>query len=469
MNLYDRLREYAAGNRYPMHMPGHKRAVGFVMENPYAFDITEVEGTDNLHAPAGIIRQEMERMKERYGTEETYLLVNGSTCGILAAISACCRRGDEIVVARNCHRSVYHAMELLELKPIYIYPAVDETTGICLGITAGQVQDMLADHNPSCVVITSPTYEGVVSEIRQIAEAAHKRQIPLVVDEAHGAHFAWSGKMPETAMQQGADLVVESLHKTLPALTQTGLLHRVTDRVPAEKVEHYLDIYETSSPSYVLMASISQCMQWLCDNGKERFSHYFDLLAKFRKQAERWKHLSLWEIPEKEPSKLIITTDLASVTGTVLAKMLREEYGIEIEMETPEYLIVMTSVADTAEGFQRLAWALTEIDAQISGRREEKRKAKRYPMSHNRAVLHRGIYEALGNEQEQLPLTEAQGKTAAEYAMIYPPGIPFVVPGEEVTEAVISYIREAGRQGLAFTGLRDKTGKTICVCKEEEN
>jgi len=412
-----------------------------------------------------MIRQETERMKERYGTEETYLLVNGSTCGILAAISACCRRGDEIVVARNCHRSVYHAMELLELKPVYIYPAVDEATGICLGITAGQVQDMLADHNPSCVVITSPTYEGVVSEIRQIAETAHKRQIPLVVDEAHGAHFAWSDRMPETAMQQGADLVVESLHKTLPALTQTGLLHRVTDRVPAEKVEHYLAIYETSSPSYVLMASISQCMQWLCDNGKERFSLYWELLAKFRKQAERWKHLSLWEIPEKEPSKLIITTRFASVTGTVLAKKLREEYGIEIEMETPEYLIAMTSVADTAEGFQRLAWALTEIDAQISGGEKE----KRCPVSHNPAVLRRGIYEAMAQDQEQLPLTEAQGRIAAEYAMIYPPGIPFLVAGEEVTEAVISYIKEAGQQGLTLTGLRDETGKTICVCKEEDD
>ena len=151
------------------------------------------------------------------------LLVNGSTCGILAAISACCHPGDTIVIARNCHRSVYHAVELLSLKPVYVYPEVDKETGICLGISSEEVKRVIADTKPACVVLTSPTYEGVVSNIRAIAEIVHEENSLLVVDEAHGAHFAWSDKFPETAMEQGADLVIESLHKTLPALTQTAV------------------------------------------------------------------------------------------------------------------------------------------------------------------------------------------------------------------------------------------------------
>ena len=213
MNLYERLMWTAKENRYPMHMPGHKRAGLFTMANPYAFDVTEIDGTDNLHQPEGEILWEMEQMKQKYGTKDSYLLVNGSTCGILAAISACCHPGDTIVIARNCHRSVYHAVELLSLKPVYVYPEVDKETGICLGISSEEVKHVIVDTKPACVVLTSPTYEGVVSNIRAIAEIVHEKNSLLVVDEAHGAHFAWSDKFPETAMEQGADLVIESLHK----------------------------------------------------------------------------------------------------------------------------------------------------------------------------------------------------------------------------------------------------------------
>lgn len=464
MNLYDRLLAYAAENRYPMHMPGHKRRDGFAMENPYSFDVTEVPGTDNLHHPTGIIRQEMERMQEIYKTRDTYLLVNGSTCGILAAVFACCHRGDEIIVARNCHRSVYHAMELRELRPIYVYPETEESTGIGLGITAEQVKKALCKGDPSCVVITSPTYEGVVSDIRQIAKAVHEKGIPLVVDEAHGAHFAWCDAMPETAMQQGADLVVESLHKTLPALTQTGLLHRVTGRISAEKLERYLDIYETSSPSYVLMGSISQCMSWLFSEGKERFSTYLKLLGKFREQAGRWQHLKLWEIPEKEPSKLIITTGDSSLTGPELAECLRINYGLETEMEAPGYLIAMTSVADTEEGLQQLAMALTDIDAGLTGGGNRKKQT----VPKQEAVTRRGIDEAIEDAGERVPWSDAVGRISAEYVMAYPPGIPFLVPGEEVTVEIVHRMEEAGRQGLTLLGLGDETAHTIRVCRQEE-
>lgn len=464
MTLYDQLLAYAVENRYPMHMPGHKRNPAFVMENPYSFDVTEVEGTDNLHHPTGIIRQEMEKLKEIHGTQNTYPLVNGSTCGILAAVSACCHRGDTVVVARNCHQSVYHAIELLGLHPLYVYPEIDHKTGICLGVTAGQVREVLEEGEPSCVILTSPTYEGVISEIAPIAEAVHERKIPLLVDQAHGAHFAWCDKMPDTAMRQGADLVVESLHKTLPALTQTGLLHRVTDRVSAERLERYLRIYETSSPSYVLLSGISQCTGWLLERGKEWFDAYFDRLMAFRRQAEKWQHLSLWEYPGKDPSKLIVTMGDASLTGMDLADRLRNIYRIEVEMAAPRYIIAMTSLCDTAQGWQRFAMALSEIDAGLVWGQQEREDF----VPDGRAIVRKSPGEAAEEEGERLPLSGALGKISTEYALIYPPGIPFLVPGEEVSAYVAGQIRRAKEQGLTVLGLKDMTGGTICVCRQEE-
>lgn len=464
MALYDQLLAYVAENRYPMHMPGHKRNLKFVMENPYAFDVTEVEGTDQLHHPTGIIRQEMDRLKEIYGTKDTYLLVNGSTCGLLAAVSACCRHGDLVAVARNCHHSVYHAIEILGLEPLYIYPKTDPDTGICLGITAEQVREVLTDRIPSCVILTSPTYEGVVSEISEIAEIVHEKEIPLLVDEAHGAHFAWCDKMPSTAMRQGADLVVESLHKTLPALTQTGLLHRMTDRISAKKVEHYLKIYETSSPSYILMASISQCIKWLQAEGETWFNTYVERLMVFRKQAEHWRHLSLWECSQKEPSKLIILTKNTSFTGPELADRLRDTYQIEVEMAASGYIIAMTSVCDTAEGMQRFAMALSEIDA---GLQCDLRSIKSLPAD-EKAVIRKSIEKAVKDDGERLPLSEAVGRISTEYVMVYPPGIPFLVPGEEITLYSVEQIQRANQQGLSLSGLEDETGETIGVCRQEE-
>ena len=401
-------------------------------------------------------------MKQKYGTKDSYLLVNGSTCGILAAISACCHPGDTIVIARNCHRSVYHAVELLSLKPVYVYPEVDKETGICLGISSEEVKRVIADTKPACVVLTSPTYEGVVSNIRAIAAIVHEGNSLLVVDEAHGAHFAWSDKFPETAMEQGADLVIESLHKTLPALTQTAVLHRASDRIMAERVEHYLEIFETSSPSYVLMGSISQCMQWMRKYADTWFEAYFTNLIWFREHAEKWKELRLWENPRKEPSKLVVLTG-EKCSGTEAAKWLREEFQIEVEMAAAGYILAMTSLADSRDGFVRLMDALTKIDERLQKISFSKEKKTNYSES----VL-------TCPEVEMLPvqavnaLAEAEGFVSAEYGMVYPPGIPFLVPGEKITKTVLDKIENAKKAGLHLFGFADASGQTVQVVKEEK-
>ncbi len=468
MNLYESLQSYCASGIYPMHMPGHKRNQALQMENPYRWDVTEVEGTDDLHHPQGIIRELLDEIRRIYGTEQSWLLVNGSTCGVLAAVSACVRRGDTILMGRNCHRSVYHAVDLLDLDPVYLYPETDEETGISLGIRREQVDEALESHpEAACVVVTSPTYEGVVSEIEGIASCTRKKNIPLIVDEAHGAHLArghqfWQD-IPESAVRQGADLVVQSLHKTLPALTQTAVLHRCSDRVDPEQVMRYLDIYQTSSPSYVLMAGAAQCMEWIERDGGEGFLKLKENCRTFCRQAEEWNCLALWEHDGKDPTKLVIQS--GGLTGSRLSGILRDKYQIQLELEAAGYVLAMTSVCDTREGWRRLSAALAEIDRDLwqSGKKAPGNKTGMavFPAGKKR----KGLYEAVHGPWRSVSLADSLGQISAEYAFIYPPGVPFLVPGEEITQEVLQWIRQAQEAGLNLMGLQDDTGKRIRICK----
>lgn len=471
MNLYEKLQSYQETGIYPMHMPGHKRNPAFQMMNPYDIDMTEVEGTDNLHHPVGIIRSLMDQMREIYNTKESYLLVNGSTCGILAAVSACVHKGDTIIMDRNCHRSVYHAVYLLDLRPVYLYPETEDGTGIALGIQAEQVAEVLQKCPAACVVVTSPTYEGVVANIREIADRVHEKGIPLIVDEAHGAHFTWGHpfwrEIPEAAMSQGADLVVESLHKTLPALTQTGVLHLCSDRVSPALIQRYLDIYESSSPSYVLMSGAALCMDWMEQNAEAAFLSYRDNWYQFCQQAEKWNVLSLWEYPAKEPSKLVIRSGL--LTGYELAQVLRERYHIQVEMESADYILAMTSICDTDEGWMRLTASLAELDAELASVADpgEKSHDTDSPNRQNKgsqARIHKSLYEAMNCPYDRVRLENSVGRTAAEYAFVYPPGIPFLVPGEEITEEVLGQIQRTKEKRLNLMGLEDESGNYIRVC-----
>jgi len=466
-NLYRHLLEYNQSGIYPMHMPGHKRNSEFFMENPYIIDVTEVEGTDNLHHPEGVIKDLIGQMRSMYQTKHTYPLVGGSTCGILTAISACCRRGDKILMSRNCHRSVYHAVYLLELTPVYLYPEKDAESGIALGIPVQEVEQALLQHpNASCAIITSPTYEGVLSDVKAIAKSLHGRRIPLIVDAAHGAHLYWSkdGKRPAT--ECGADLVIESLHKTLPCFTQTGVLHRCSDRVSTELLERYLAIYETSSPSYILMAGIAQCMEWLEKNGNEAFEKYNEQRRIFDEKAKNWKVLTLWENPNQESSKLVILTGKKGKTGQQLAELLRKKYQIEVEMSALTYVLAMTSVADSCEGWQRFLTALTEIDEQWQKEQGEPISLLNQGMD-SRAKAETGIYEAMNTPWKEVLLEDSVGRISAEYAFIYPPGIPFLVPGERIEPDTLSQIKTAMENKLELLGLADETAKTIRVCQEK--
>lgn len=273
-SLYQALSDYAASDFYPYHMPGHKRnPAGGEMADYHKIDITEIDDFDNLHQAEGILKEAQLRANRLYGADETFFLVNGGSGGVLAAVMAACEPLDEILIARNCHKSVYHAAILHGLIVRYYYPKVISEYDIFDGASAEEIGNLL-DMYPEvrAVVVTSPTYEGVLSDVPGIAAAVHERGKVLIVDEAHGSHFGLSSHLPEGAIKGGADLVIHSLHKTLPAMTQTALLHVKGDRVDREKLRKYLSMLQSSSPSYVLMASMDACMRFLEEQGQERFA-----------------------------------------------------------------------------------------------------------------------------------------------------------------------------------------------------
>lgn len=503
-SILNGLIEYSAEGAYPWHMPGHKRRLNTIfpdiVSNPFSIDVTEVSGLDEMHHPTGIIRQALDRATEVYGSTRSYYLVNGSTCGILAAISSVCKQGDSIIVARNCHKSVYHAIRLLRLKAFYIMPDWNETLQMFGGVSPEVVKKALKRHpEAKAVLLVSPTYEGVVSDVEKIAKTVHKAKVPLIVDAAHGAHFEYMANVNETisttnyehvpdpAIRLGADIVIESLHKTLPAMTQCGILHYKSGLIKQSVIEEYLSIYQSTSPSYVFMATMEACIEKMDYERDGLFIVYKQLLAEYRKKLGGLQHIHLvseqdfkkHNVYDYDDGKLVLCvkncgirkeTGMQVVNGVVLGEILHKEYGQVMEMAAGNYVIAMTSIADTKDAFESLYQALEAIDGQLTDLEEDADKYSRdgvsYALVPERKMI---IAEANESNHVEFPLKEAVGHICGEYIYIYPPGIPLVVPGEILSKDVLKEIESAIALGLNIKGLKEKGDKDyrIKVVKEK--
>lgn len=465
--LSQKLYEYVKSDMYPFHMPGHKR---FSLEKwyPYEMDITEIEGFDNLHQPREILLEEQKRAARIYGSKECYYLVNGSTCGILAAISASVKVGGKILVARNCHKSVYNAIFLRQLEVVYAYPEVT-SMGLSGQIRPETIETLLKENRDvEAVLITSPTYEGIISDIASISKIVHKYEIPLIIDGAHGAHLGFVKEFPENPISQGADIVIESVHKTLPAFTQTALLHICSERVSAQEVKKYLGIYESSSPSYILMAGISRCMDYLEKRGVEDLHLLAENLDNFYQQTQSLKNIKVMkkedlkkeDAYDYDKSKILIFSIKKEVSGSCLYQILLEKYHLQMEMVSGQYVIALCSVMDTAEGFDRLARALEEIDnSELFQNSEEIIWERANIYCKKKQFL--PIYKAEDLEKTEVCFEDSVGRISGEYLYLYPPGIPFLVPGEEITGELIQEIIACQEKGLVVEGLLGKN--RICI------
>lgn len=467
-SLYKKLKKYGQSPVYPFHMPGHKRNMdGYGMKEMAAVDITEIEGFDDLHHPKGILKEAQKRVAVLYGAEESCFLINGSTVGILSAVSGCTKRGGTILMARNCHRSVYNSVYLQELHVDYIYPPFVKEFGIQGGILAEQVAYALKKNKKiEAVIITSPTYEGIVSDVSSIAQIVHQYNIPLIIDEAHGAHFGFDSYFPQNSVKEGADVVIHSLHKTLPALTQSGVIHFNGELADRRNIKKYLSIYQSSSPSYLLLASMEQCIALLEERGRVLFSSYIDRLETFRKETEMLKHIKIinkdmegkWGIYQYDLGKILISVKDTNRTGREIYRNLLSKYKLQMEMAGKDYVLAMTSIMDQAEGMNRLSQALREIDPSLT----VKESIEKNPV-YRKAIVKCSIWKGENTEKEKVSFTESLGRVSGQYVYLYPPGIPLVVPGEEVTKELLDQIREYRAKGFVVQGLEEAEDEKLWV------
>lgn len=460
--LDQRLIQYSKSDYYPFHMPGHKRQMESFAD-PYQIDITEIEGFDNLHDAKEILYETQKRAAGLYGADSSYLLVNGSTCGILAAVSAAVKKGGKILIARNCHKAVYHAAYLRGLLIRYVYPVINEF-GIQGAITPEAVENALKEFpETEAVVITSPTYDGMVSDVEKIAEIVHSCGIPLIVDEAHGAHFGFHPYFPQTAVRLGADLVIQSMHKTLPSMTQTAVLHVRTSLVNEQEIRRFLGIYETSSPSYVLMAGMEHCIRMIEEQGNVLFSSYAERLENFYKQTEKLRKIKVLRSSRENNAvsdfaKILITGAKLGLDGRKLYDLLLEDYHLQMEMCSGSYVLAMTSFMDSEEGFDRLIHALLDIEQRAEEKKTQFLKEGQEIKDFIERVYRRNpnrmeIAEAWESGKLEISLIESVGHAAGEFVSLYPPGIPLLVPGEVITEELTQSISECVCLGLNVQGV----------------
>ncbi len=438
--LLNKLKDYCKGDVYPFHMPGHKRNSNILGSDlPYSIDITEIGDFDYLHNPTGIIKDINNKAAKIYNCEHSFMLVNGSTCGVLSAISAITNCGDKVLVARNCHKSVYNAIEINRLDAYYVLPEYNKEFNLHTVISPETIKNALNLHKDiKAVILTSPTYEGFVSNIKEISNICHSYDIPLFVDEAHGAHFGLSKHFPDEAIQNGADIAVLGLHKTLPALTQCAMLNVKSNLIDISKLKEQLSIYQTSSPSYLLMGSIDKCLDFISNDTEILFDRYYSILSNFYKRVKVLTKLKVYKTNDTKSfdiGKINISTLTSDINGYSLAKILREKYNIETEMSYDSYVLAMTSICDREEGFNRLADALIEIDKALNYSLYNQRN---YSLSIPNKVF--SSANAKTKNGEHIYISNAKNKIALEYVFAYPPGIPILVPGEIIDDNVLSNI-----------------------------
>lgn len=505
--LQAQLEAYAQGGLYPLHMPGHKRRLCPAPGLPVGWDLTEVPGVDDLHDADGILADAMARTAALYGADRTWHLVGGSTVGILAGVRALAPAGSTVIAARNCHKSVYHAIELGGLQVHWIAPPVLEDYGVYGSVTPEQLGAALrACPQAKCVILTSPTYEGVVSDILNLSFLCHFYGVPLMVDEAHGAHLmpAAPYSFPVGAVQGGADLVVQSAHKTLPSLTQTAWLHLKGSRVDPDAVERQLDVFETSSPSYPLLASLDGCTGLLRRQGPALFATWERRLRAFDDATKNLRYLRLLchgaaadrtlgeRIYDHDPSKILVSTRGTRFTGATLADALRSRFGFEVEMTCGENLLAMTSLADTDEALERFAAALCALDAEAAppdrtappaadepGSTPGAQRGDPSPEPAPAAADGTGsppapalpplppvrctIAAAVAAPAETVPAAAALGRTSAEYVWAYPPGVPLLAPGEQITAEFLAAAARLEALGTRLRHTGAKNGGYRCL------
>lgn len=459
--IYEMLKKYIKADPLPFHMPGHVLGRGLADEMKVAgsLDITEIPGSDCLHCPDGVIKEAQELAAKCFGSDLTYFLVNGSTSGVHAMLQATLNPGDRIIIGRDSHISVLNGLAQLCCEPVFVLPRIDSEYQLPLGVEAEDLETAI-NTNPYIrgILITRPGYYGTAAKLEDIVKLAERQNIPLLVDEAHGAHFRFHKDLPRTAIGSGADLCVQSLHKTLPALTQTALLHgKRNGLIPKDRIEKAVSMVQTTSPSYLLMASIDLARELLEKQGEYLYENLWQLIDQFDKKLENdtlvKRYKCVTENFDNDFTRIVLNFGDLGITGFKAGEILRTRFGIVAEMTDFSNVVLIATPFHTSEDFDKLLSALKSISREFAGqgRHDHKPVVQAWPDYIPERII--SLREALFADKRVLPVSSSAGEISGAFITPYPPGIPLVCPGERITADMAEYISMLEKTGYAVHGI----------------
>ena len=475
--IYEALEQFRRMRIVPFDVPGHKRGRGnpelseLLGDRCVNIDVNSMKPLDNLCHPVSVIKAAEELAAEAFGAAHAFLMVGGTTSAVQSMALACCKKGDKIIMPRNVHRSIINALVLCGARPVYVNPDVDRHLGISLGMKVEQVEQAIRD-NPDAVAVfvNNPTYYGICSDLRTIVEAAHSHGMKVLVDEAHGTHFYFGENFPVTAMAAGADMASVSMHKSGGSLTQSSLLLVGKDMHPGY-VRQIINLTQTTSASYLLLSSLDISRRNLALRGREAFAKVAELAEYAREEINRIggyyafgdELVNRDSIFDFDPTKLSVHTLDIGLAGIEVYDILRDEYDIQIEFGDLGNMLADLSIGDRKQEVERLVSALADIK-----RRYQKDKTGMLSQEYIPPRVVMTPQESFYAPKEQLPIQEAEGRICSEFVMCYPPGIPILAPGEEITDEIIEYILYAKEKGCSMTGPEDEKIEKLNVVTEKK-
>ncbi|MGO4887941.1 aminotransferase class I/II-fold pyridoxal phosphate-dependent enzyme [Anaerobacillus sp. MEB173] len=478
--LFTGLLEHTKKNPVQFHIPGHKKGNGmdpefknFIGENALSIDLINIGPLDDLHHPHGIIKHAQELAAKAFGADHTFFSVQGTSGAIMTMVMSVCGPGDKIIVPRNVHKSIMSAIIFSGATPIFIHPEIDNDLGISHGITTDSVEKALEKHpDAKGLLVINPTYFGIAADLQKIVEIAHSYNVPVLVDEAHGVHIHFHDRLPLSAMQAGADMAATSVHKLGGSMTQSSILNIKEGLISPKRVQSIISMLTTTSTSYLLLASLDVARKRLATEGEYLIENVINLANETREKINNIEGfycvgpeiLGKKATYDLDPTKLIISVKNLGITGHDAEVWLREEYNIEVELSDLYNILCIITVGDSIETTSILIEALQKLsDLHVTMKKEIKPIPVHVPRIPTLALSPRDAFYA---ETESIPFEESDGRIIAEFVMVYPPGIPILIPGEIITSENLEYIRENITVGLPVQGPEDYELRYLRVIKE---
>lgn len=455
------IKEYIDSDPVPFHMPGHKMGAG--LNNDYfgniaAMDLTEIPHLDNLHNPDGVIEKSQKLAAQAFGAQDSFLIVNGSTCGVQAIIMTICRQGDKLIVSRDCHVSVINAMMLVGVEPIFISPGYDFEFGIPTAVsTEDVIQAVRANPEAKGVFLTRPNYYGVCCDIKSIAQIVHSYDMVLAVDEAHGAHLKFNSRLPVCAMESGADICVQSAHKTLPAMTQGSYLHVKSIKVDIDLLKSNLSVLQTTSPSYLILSTLDYARALMASEGERLLNNLLDYVEEFKENIKNTgclqcdiKNVNNFQI---DNTRLVINTKNKGFTGYEVERIIRQTDAIQVEMSDFNNIVCISTVSDKREYFVRLHQALARLENKVV---DERKISDKYFVKFRLLKRVVQLKDINMHKTARINLENSYGRISKRVITPYPPGVPLVFPGEMIDEEVIDTVKQIIELGGRVNGIGPK-------------